>query len=70
MANSKKKNLKDLSYAELIAELAKVKQEYMDFRFQSKLGSVDNPMQERTLRRQVAKLNTFIRQKEIAELNK
>lgn len=70
MANSKKKNLKDLSYAELIAELAKVKQEYMDFRFQAKLGSVDNPMQKRTLSRQVAKLNTFIRQKEIAELNK
>jgi large subunit ribosomal protein L29 len=63
MANSKKKNLKDLSYAELIAELAKVKQEHMDFRFQSKLGSVDNPMQVRTLRRQVARLNTFIQQK-------
>jgi large subunit ribosomal protein L29 len=34
------------------------------------IGSVDNPMQKRTLRRQIAKLNTFIRQKEIAELNK
>jgi large subunit ribosomal protein L29 len=70
MANSKKKNLKDLSYAELIAERGKVKQEYMDIRIQSVVGSVDNPMQKRTLRRQIAKLNTFIRQKEIAELNK
>jgi large subunit ribosomal protein L29 len=70
MANSKKKNLKDLSYAELIAERGKVKQEYMDIRIQSVVGSVDNPMQKRTLRRQIAKLNTFIRQKKIAELNK
>jgi len=70
MASSKKKNLKDLSYAELIAERGKVKQEYMDIRIQSVIGSVDNPMQKRTLRRQIAKLNTFIRQKEIAELNK
>ena len=70
MANSKKKSLKDLSYAELIAERGKVKQAYMDIRFQTVVGHVDNPMQLRSFRRQIAKLNTFIRQKEIAELNK
>ena len=70
MANSKKKSLKDLSYAELIAERGKVKQAYMDIRFQAVVGHVDNPMQLRNFRRQIAKLNTFIRQKEIAELNK
>lgn len=70
MADTKKKNVKDLSYAELVAERNKVKQEYMDIRFQSVIGHVDNPMQKRTLRRQIAKLNTFIRQKELAESNK
>jgi len=70
MANTKKKNVKDLSYAELVAERNKVKQEYMDIRFQSVIGHIDNPMQKRTLRRQIAKLNTFIRQKEVAESNK
>ena len=70
MANTKKKNVKDLSYAELVAERNNVKQEYMDIRFQSVIGHIDNPMQKRTLRRQIAKLNTFIRQKELAESNK
>lgn len=70
MADTKKKNVKDLSYAELIAERNKVKQEYMDVRFQAVIGHLDNPIQKRTLRRQIAKLNTSIRQKEIAGLNK
>lgn len=70
MADTKKKNVKDLSYAELVAERNKVKQEYMDLRFQSVIGHVDNPMQKRTLRRQIAKLNTFIREKEISGLDK
>ena len=70
MADTKKKNVKDLSYAELIAERNKVTQEYMDLRFQSVIGHVDNPMQKRLLRRQIAKLNTFIREKEISGLDK
>ena len=70
MADTKKKNVKDLSYAELIAERNKVKQEYMDHRFQSVIGHVDNPMRKRLLRRQIAKLNTFIREKEISGLDK
>lgn len=70
MADSKKKNLKDLSYAELVTERNELKQKYMDLRFQAVIGHVDNPMQKRTMRRQIAKLNTFIREKEIAGLNK
>lgn len=70
MADSKKKNARDLTYAELVAQRAELKQKYMDVRFQSVLGHVDNPMERRTLRRQIARLNTFIREKEIAGLNK
>lgn len=70
MADSKKKNARDLTYAELVAQCAELKQKYMDVRFQSVLGHVDNPMERRTLRRQIARLNTFIREKEIAGLNK
>ncbi len=73
MASSKKnskKNLKDLSYAELVAQRAELKQKYMDVRFQSVIGHVDNPMERRTLRRQIARLNTFIREKEISGLDK
>ena len=66
MANAKKKNVKEMSYAELIAERNDMKQKYMDLRFQMVIGHVDNPMQKRTMRRQIATLNTLIRAKEIA----
>ena len=66
MANSKKKNVKEMSYAELVAERNDMKQKYMDLRFQMVMGHVDNPMQERAVRREIAKVKTFIRQKELA----
>lgn len=66
MANAKKKNVKEMSYAELVAERNEMKQKYMDLRFQMVIGHVDNPMQKRTMRRQIATLNTLIRAKEIA----
>ncbi len=70
MADTKKKNVKELSYAELVSERNELKQKYMDLRFQMVVGHVDNPMQKRTMRRQIARLNTLIRAKEIAGLNK
>ena len=72
MADTKKskKNVKELSYAELVAQRNELKQKYMDLRFQMVIGHVDNPMQKRTMRREIARLNTFIRAKEIAGENK
>ena len=72
MADTKKskKNVKELSYAELVAQRNELKQKYMDFRFQMVIGHVDNPMQKREMRRDIARLNTFIRAKEIAGENK
>lgn len=63
---AKKKNINEMSYAELIADRSVAKQKYMDLRFQIIVGHVDNPMQKRTIRRYIAKLNTLIRAKEIA----
>ena len=42
----------------------------MDLRFKMVVSHVDNPLQKRTIRREIARLNTFIRQKEIAGENK
>ena len=36
----------------------------MDVRFQCIVGHVDNPLQKRTIRREIATINTFIAQKE------
>ena len=64
------KNDKELSYKELVAKRDELKREYMDLRFKMVISHVDNPMQKRTMRREIARLNTFIQQKKNAEDNK
>jgi len=61
-----KNSFKNLSFAELKAKRDELNRKYMELRFQMVVGHVDNPMQKRTMRRQIAKLNTLIRQSEIA----
>ena len=70
MADSMKKTDKELSYSELVAKRDKLKKKYMDLRFKMVISHVDNPMQKRTMRREIARLNTFIQQKESAGENK
>ena len=60
------KKEKELSYSELIVKRNELKKKYMDLRFQMVIGHVDNPMQKRTMRREIARINTLIRQTEIA----
>jgi large subunit ribosomal protein L29 len=63
---AKKKDNKELSYSELIVKRNELKRKYMDFRFQMVIGHVENRLEKRTLRREIAVLNTYIRQKELA----
>ncbi len=67
MANSKKKNDKELSYDELVAKRNELKKQYMDMRFEGVMGHVENPMQKRTTRREIARLNTLIHQQDLAK---
>ena len=62
-----KHSFKNLSYPELKAKRDELKKKYMEFRFKIVIGHVDNPLQKRTLRRQIAKLNTLIHAHELAE---
>ncbi|MDR2020922.1 MAG: 50S ribosomal protein L29 [Treponema sp.] len=62
-----KNSFKSLSFPELKAKRDELSRKYMEFRFQMVIGHVDNPLQKRTMRRQLARLNTLIRQHEIAE---
>ena len=62
-----KHSFKNLSYAEMKAKRDELKKKYMDFRFKIVIGHVDNPLQKRTLRRQIARLNTLIHAHERAE---
>ena len=60
----KKSKLKEMSYPELVVRRKELKGKYMDVRFQCVVGHVDNPLQKRTIRREIATINTFIAQKE------
>jgi large subunit ribosomal protein L29 len=63
---AKKKDAKELSYSELVVKRNELKKKYMDFRFQMVIGHVENRLENRSLRREIAVLNTYIRQKELA----
>ena len=60
-------SFKNLSFPELKAKREELTRKHMDFRFQLIIGHVENPLQKRTLRRQIARLNTLIRQQELAQ---
>jgi len=61
-----KNSFKNLSYPELKAKRDELKRKYMDLRFQMVIGHVDNPLQKRIMRRQIARLNTLIHAQDIA----
>ena len=55
-----KNSFKNLSYLELKAKRDELKRKYMEVRFKIVIGHVDNPLQKRSMRRQIARLNTLI----------
>ena len=58
-------SFKNLSKAELVAKRDELNKKFMEFRFKMVVGHVENPLQKRILRRQVARLNTLIHQYEL-----
>jgi large subunit ribosomal protein L29 len=60
------KELKELSLSALVDELRATKQEALNLRFRNATGQLDNNAEIRTVRRQIGRINTFIREREIA----
>ena len=58
--------LRDLDLAGLVAELRATKQEALNLRFRNATGQLDKTSELRKARRRIARLNTLIRQREIA----
>jgi large subunit ribosomal protein L29 len=58
--------LRELDLAELVDELRATKQESLNLRFRNATGQLDNTAEITKVRRQIARLNTLIRQREIA----
>jgi large subunit ribosomal protein L29 len=55
-----KDSFKNLSFAELKAKRDELTRKYMELRFKIIIGHVENPLQKRVMRRQIARLNTLI----------
>ena len=62
-----KNTFKGLSFAEILAKRDELNTKYMELRFQMVVGHVENPLQKRVMRRQIARLNTLIRQNNTAQ---
>ncbi len=60
-----KNSFKNMSMQELVAKRDELNKKYMELRFQMVIGHVENPLQKRTMRRQIARLHTLIRQNEL-----
>ena len=66
----KSSDLAEMSLGDLIHELRESKQEALNLRFRNATGQLDNTAEIRHVRRQIARINTFIRQREIEEAAK
>ncbi|MCE2854417.1 MAG: 50S ribosomal protein L29 [Ilumatobacteraceae bacterium] len=58
-------DLRDMDLASLVSELRATKQEALNLRFRNATGQLDNTAELRNVRRQIARINTLIRQREI-----
>ena len=58
--------IREMSEAELNAELTKMKKDLFNLRFQHVTGQLDNPVLLRETRRDIARVKTIIREKELA----
>jgi len=60
---TKAQELRDLSPEELESKAVELKKELFNLRFQQAMGQIENPMRLRTLRRDIAKTKTIVREK-------
>lgn len=57
--------IREMTDVELRAELEKMKQELFNLRFQHVTGQLENPLRMREVKRNIARVKTIIREKEL-----
>jgi len=62
------KKIRDMSELELSVELRKMKQELFNLRFQHVTGQLENPIKMRDTKKQIARVKTIIREKELKKV--
>lgn len=59
--------LRDMSQAELSEKLVNLKTELFNLRFQLAVNQLENPMRVKTVRKDIARVKTIIREREIKD---
>jgi large subunit ribosomal protein L29 len=59
------KKIREMTEAELNAELKKKKNELFNLRFQHVTGQLENPIKMRDVKKEIARVKTIIREKEL-----
>ena len=62
------KKMREMSEAELNAELLKMKKDLFNLRFQHVTGQLENPIKMRETKRDITRVKTIIREKELAKV--
>ena len=61
------KKMREMTEVELNNELAKMKKELFNLRFQHVTGQLENQVKMREVKREIARVKTIIREKELAK---
>ncbi|MCI5594963.1 MAG: 50S ribosomal protein L29 [Clostridia bacterium] len=62
------KKMREMTEVELNAELDNMKKELFNLRFQHVTGQLENPVKLRETKRDIARVKTVIREKELAKV--
>ena len=62
------KKMRNMTEVELNAELSKMKKELFNLRFQHATGQLENPVKMRELKRNIARVKTIMREKELEKV--
>lgn len=69
MASNKFLELQEFSDADLVSELDSTEAEYQKMRFDHAVKGLDNPMELREMKKDVARLKTEIRRRQLAQMS-
>ncbi|PKM84949.1 MAG: 50S ribosomal protein L29 [Firmicutes bacterium HGW-Firmicutes-11] len=61
----KLEKIREMSETELTAEVKKLKNELFNLRFQQVTGQLENPIKMRDVKKDIARVKTIIREKEL-----
>ncbi len=62
------KKMREMTEVELNTELKKMKNELFNLRFQHVTGQLENPIKMRDIKKDIARVKTIIREKELAKV--